>query len=96
MPLTLVSLLLADIGTESSSDAPDPKSLKIGNNRFVKITEFRNKLRVDIREYYFYGEGELKPGKRGISLSVDEWKKLIGHMDKINELIEKETEDEAE
>lgn len=50
--------------------------MQLSNNRFVTVSEFRNKMRVDIREFYLNDEGEKKPGKKGISLSHEEWKKL--------------------
>jgi len=31
---------------------------------------------VDIREYYLDNAQELKPGKKGISLTVEQWNKL--------------------
>lgn len=40
-----------------------------------------------IREYYLNDEGERKPGKKGISLSLEEWKKIVANMDKIKKAI---------
>ena len=32
-------------------------------------------------------KGERKPGKKGISLSLEEWKKVVENMDKIEKAI---------
>lgn len=50
---------------------------------------FRNKVRVDIREYYLDDQGEKRPGKKGISLSLEEYKKLKDCMDDIDKTIKK-------
>ncbi|XP_075168773.1 single stranded-binding protein c31A [Haematobia irritans] len=55
--------------------------------RQVRINEFRGKKLIDIREYYEKG-GELLPGKKGISLSVTQWKKLLEVADEINQAVQ--------
>ncbi|XP_065207713.1 RNA polymerase II transcriptional coactivator [Planococcus citri] len=75
--------------------APSKKKTKdedegfhLGNNRFVKVREFRGKVMVDIREFY-EKDGELLPGKKGIALSATQWKKF---KDMVNDIDEKLTE----
>ena len=53
----------------------------------MTVSEFKNRVRVDIREYYLNEDGERKPGKKGISLSMDEWKKIVENMDQIGKII---------
>ncbi len=53
----------------------------------MTVSTFKNKVRVDIREYYFNDSGEKKPGKKGISLSLDEFKILSENMDTIEKEI---------
>ena len=53
----------------------------------VTVHKFKGQLKVDIREYY-EDHGEMKPGKKGISLNSDNWDKLKEFMDKIDEAID--------
>ncbi|XP_065177304.1 activated RNA polymerase II transcriptional coactivator p15-like [Sycon ciliatum] len=48
---------------------------ELSGKRRLSISEFRGKLLVDIREFY-EADGEMKPGRKGISLSLDQWEKL--------------------
>lgn len=62
-------------GSSLGGESQDVK-FKLSNNRFVSVGAFKGKVRVDIREYYLDDKGEKKPGKKGISLSMEEWDKL--------------------
>lgn len=59
---------------------PDQVIAKIEKSKnkmiHVSIGEFQRVLRFDIREYYKDEDGEWKPGKGGISLPVDQYKKF--------------------
>lgn len=50
--------------------------IDISARKKVSIRKWKSSTLVDIREYWADGE-ILKPGKKGISLSVDQWKALI-------------------
>uniref|UniRef100_A0A8D8T4U5 RNA polymerase II transcriptional coactivator n=1 Tax=Cacopsylla melanoneura TaxID=428564 RepID=A0A8D8T4U5_9HEMI len=56
--------------------------------RFLKVDEFRGKPLVSIREYY-EKNGELLPGKKGISLSASQWRKLMTMQDNVNAAVDK-------
>ena len=50
------------------------------------MSSFKGKLLIDIREYYG-DDHDLKPGKKGISLSVEQWKKLKDNLAAIDDKI---------
>jgi len=56
----------------SKAVVSDDKSWDLGKNKRVSLNEFKGKVLFDIREYYDAG-GQLKPGKKGISLSREQW-----------------------
>lgn len=56
--------------------------------RFVNLSEFKGKWYVNIREYY-NADGELRPGKKGIMLTMEQWQKLKEHISDIDEDIKK-------
>ena len=59
----------------------------LDNKRRITIHKFKGQIKVDIREFYD-DNGKMKPGKKGISLSLDNWKKLKGFIDDIDESID--------
>ncbi|CAH2234336.1 RNA polymerase II transcriptional coactivator [Pararge aegeria] len=71
----------------SRTDAKEPTWVLQGK-KLVKIREFKGKVYIDIREFY-EKNGELLPGKKGISLTPELWKKLLSLGDEINEAINK-------
>ncbi|KAK9816898.1 hypothetical protein WJX72_006917 [[Myrmecia] bisecta] len=52
-------------------------ALELADNRRLTVGRFGSNLLVGIREFY-EKDGELCPGKKGISLSLDQWAKLRG------------------
>ncbi|KAH8910972.1 PC4-domain-containing protein [Coniochaeta sp. PMI_546] len=74
-----------------TTDAEGP-FWELSSKRRVNVTKFNKALLINIREYYEAG-GELKPGKKGISLSVDQYKEFLKAIPAINEQLRKEGQD---
>ncbi|XP_020604420.1 activated RNA polymerase II transcriptional coactivator p15-like [Orbicella faveolata] len=70
-----------------SSKDEDFGVFEIGNKRKVSVREFKGRLLIDIREFY-EKDGELMPGKKGISLQLEQWEKLKNLVGDIDEAIE--------
>jgi hypothetical protein len=56
--------------------------------RFISVSDFKGTAYVNIREYY-EKDGKTLPGKKGISLSVDQWNSVKKHMAKIDAELKK-------
>ncbi|EAA00534.2 RNA polymerase II transcriptional coactivator [Anopheles arabiensis] len=76
--------------TEKAASTPgkDPNVFELDKNRKITVNEFKGKVYVGIREYYSK-DGQDLPSKKGISLTVPQWKTLLEHADAINEQIKK-------
>ncbi|XP_050081084.1 RNA polymerase II transcriptional coactivator [Anopheles maculipalpis] len=70
----------------TDSDTKDENSFELEKNRKVSVSEFKGKVYVGIREFY-EKDGKTLPSKKGISLTVPQWKKLLEQADAINEAI---------
>ncbi|OCK88102.1 PC4-domain-containing protein [Cenococcum geophilum 1.58] len=64
---------------------------EISKNRRVGISNFKGMALVNIREYY-EKDGEMQPGKKGISLSLDQYSNLISILPDIEKLLIKKGE----
>lgn len=47
--------------------------LQIGKMRYVKVSCFKGKVLVDIREFYTDKEGSMKPGRKGTTVFTGRW-----------------------
>ncbi|EJT80446.1 hypothetical protein GGTG_00445 [Gaeumannomyces tritici R3-111a-1] len=65
---------------------------EISAKRRVGIAKFNKMVLVNIREYYDQA-GELKPGKKGISLTLDQYQALLKNAPVINAELRKMGED---
>lgn len=64
------------------SSKEEENKWQLDKNRFVSINEFRGRRSIDIREFY-EKDGKTLPGKKGISLSLAQFKKLLENKDEI-------------
>ncbi|OMJ90781.1 hypothetical protein SteCoe_6760 [Stentor coeruleus] len=67
----------------------EENKIQLSSQRFVEASKFRGKTYISIREFYEDPEGNLKPGKKGISLTIDQWKKLCENIHKIDRMIDR-------
>ncbi|XP_024379708.1 RNA polymerase II transcriptional coactivator KIWI isoform X1 [Physcomitrium patens] len=70
-----------------SGDGDSVVAVELSRNRKVVVKKFKGKVFVDIREF-FNKEGNELPGKKGISLPLDQWKMFQSHFTGIQELIQ--------
>jgi len=52
-------------------------SVNLSEKRRVSISEFKNVLLYNIREYY-EKDGKELPGRKGVSLTKEQWNSLMG------------------
>ncbi|CEP63911.1 chromatin-binding transcription coactivator SUB1 LALA0_S09e05270g [Lachancea lanzarotensis] len=73
--------------TGAAMDEPDA-IFELGKNKRVTVRQFRNINLIDIREYYADGaSGEMKPGKKGISLTEEVYDELLKHRQNIDDAL---------
>ena len=65
---------------------------KISGMRRVVVSDFKGKTFVNIREYY-EKDGKALPGKKGISLPVDQYSKLVALLPQIAAALEAKGEE---
>ncbi|KAL2941853.1 RNA polymerase II transcriptional coactivator KIWI [Bienertia sinuspersici] len=88
-----------DYASDGDSDgkAPPKKSAKqddedgivvceISKNRRVSVRSWQGKVMIDIREFYVK-DGKQLPGRKGISLTMDQWKVLREHIEDIDQAV---------
>ncbi|KAJ7385407.1 Transcriptional coactivator [Desmophyllum pertusum] len=71
----------------SSKKDEDFGVFELTSKRKVSVREFKGRVLVDIREFY-ESDGEMKPGRKGISLQLEQWEKLKNLVGDIDEAIE--------
>ncbi|NXA42640.1 TCP4 polymerase, partial [Eudromia elegans] len=67
----------------------EEKMFQIGKMRYVRVSCFKGKVLVDIREFYVDKEGDTKPGRKGIALSAEQWNQLKEIVPEIDAAIKK-------
>lgn len=66
--------------TETTAD----RRWALSSKRFVTVREFRGQVLTDVREFFDKG-GQLFPGKKGISLSIEQLRELAAALPDILE-----------
>ncbi len=73
----------------------DSSAVELGNKRRVTVSAFKNMTLVNVREYYDdKTTNEEKPGKKGLSLTLDQYNLLKTHINGINVVISRFEEPE--
>ncbi|EMD97366.1 hypothetical protein COCC4DRAFT_170549 [Bipolaris maydis ATCC 48331] len=67
--------VVPELKTDDNGDAF--VALNSSGKRRVTVSDFNKNTLVSIREYYVTDTGETKPGKKGISLSIDQYNALL-------------------
>ncbi|XP_045821621.1 RNA polymerase II transcriptional coactivator KIWI-like [Trifolium pratense] len=76
------------IKKDSDKDSPgDIFVAELSKNRKVSVRIWQGKVWVDIREFYDK-DGKQCPGKKGISLSKDQWIVLRDHISEIDKAVQ--------
>ncbi|CAI6335367.1 unnamed protein product [Periconia digitata] len=52
-------------------------AIKANGTRRVTVSDFKGKTLVSIREYYEDAGGDMKPGKKGIALTIDQYNAFL-------------------
>ncbi|CAG9316522.1 SUB1 [Blepharisma stoltei] len=71
---------------QASDQSEEERKILLGKEKYVSVSKFKGKKLIDIREYY-YKDGDLKPGRKGIALTVEQWRELKNHISDIDNLI---------
>ncbi|GAB2277291.1 hypothetical protein Dimus_011999 [Dionaea muscipula] len=77
---------------KDSDDAGDEDILvcEISKNRRVAVRSWNGRIMVDIRDFYVK-DGKQMPGKKGISLSMDQWDVLRDNIEEIDNAVAEES-----
>uniref|UniRef100_A0A8C6JY28 Activated RNA polymerase II transcriptional coactivator p15 n=1 Tax=Melopsittacus undulatus TaxID=13146 RepID=A0A8C6JY28_MELUD len=79
----------AAAATSKQSSTTDENMFQIGKMRYVSVRDFKGKVLIDIREYWMDQEGEMKPGRKGISLNPEQWNQLKEQISDIDDAVRK-------
>ncbi|KAG3267056.1 SUB1 [Ictidomys tridecemlineatus] len=68
-----VETLRALSSCKQSSSSRNDNMFQTGKMRYLSVWDFKGKVLIDIREYWMDPEGEMKPGRKCISLNPEQW-----------------------
>lgn len=76
--------------TSSTSNGSEEPTFELSGKRRVTVRKYRSSILIDIREYYEdKASGEDRPGKKGISLTKDQYDKLKEMLPEIDAAVKK-------
>ncbi|KAJ5400420.1 hypothetical protein N7465_010909 [Penicillium sp. CMV-2018d] len=76
---------------EAKTDSNGDRYWEISKMRRVTISSFRGKTQVNVREYY-EKDGQELPGKKGISMPVDQFAAIISILPEIEQTLKENGE----
>ncbi|CAG8889503.1 unnamed protein product [Penicillium egyptiacum] len=77
--------------TEAKTDSNGDRYWEISKMRRVTISSFRGKTQVNVREYY-EKDGQELPGKKGISMPVDQFAAIVSILPEIEKVLKENGE----
>ncbi|XP_055098893.1 activated RNA polymerase II transcriptional coactivator p15-like [Symphalangus syndactylus] len=77
------------LSSSKQSSSSRDNMFQIGKMRYVSVRDFKGKVLIDIREYWMDPEGEMKPGRKGISLNPEQWSQLTKQISNIDDAVRK-------
>lgn len=75
--------------TAGGARAGESYVFDLGAKRRITVNVFAGKKRVDLREFYEDESGELKPGKKGISLSLEQYELLKSVIPRVDDALKR-------
>ncbi|XP_069076590.1 activated RNA polymerase II transcriptional coactivator p15-like [Pleurodeles waltl] len=73
--------------SSKQSNKADDNMFQIGKMRYVTVRDFKGKVLIDIREYWMDQAGDMKPGRKGISLNPEQWNQLKEQISEIDDAV---------
>ncbi|XP_058290219.1 activated RNA polymerase II transcriptional coactivator p15-like [Hylobates moloch] len=77
------------LSSSKQSSSSRNNTFQTGKMRYVSVRDFKGKVLIDIREYWMDPEGEMKPGRKGISLNPEQWSQLTEQISDIDDAVRK-------
>ena len=71
-----------------AEEATNRGEVILDDRRRLQINKFNGRCYVHVREYYLAEDGRKLPSKKGMSLSIANWRKILENVDKVNKIIE--------
>ena len=66
-------------------------NIELGNDRFVQASEWKDEIRIDVREWEIQNDKRV-PTKKGISLPLHRWKMLVDMFEFLDQALDEKRE----